>query len=177
MKNQLTNEQIKKYNRTLWKVFLGSMAFFALFILAIGFGLFGALPSSSSIEHPKSNQATEVVAEDGRVLGTYFAKNRTSISYKEISPNVINALIATEDIRFRSHSGIDFKRTFTIFFYNLVGKRQGGSTITQQLALNMFSEEGRQRNFFKRVIQKFQEWVVAVKLERNYTKEEIITMY
>ncbi len=75
------------------------------------------------------------------------------------------------------HSGIDFKRTFTIIFYNLVGKKQGASTITQQLALNLFSEEGRQKNFFKRLIQKFQEWVIAVKLERNYTKEEIITMY
>ncbi len=177
MNKQLTKEQIKKYNNNLWKIFIGIIVLFALFILSVGFGLFGQLPTTASIENPKSNQATEVLAEDGRVLGTYFAKNRSNISYKEISPNVINALIATEDIRFLSHSGIDFKRTFTIFFYNLVGKRQGASTITQQLALNLFSEEGRQRNFFKRLIQKFQEWVVAVKLERNYTKEEIITMY
>lgn len=172
-----SQDQIRKYNKTLWKILIGALAFFALFIFAIGFGLFGALPSSASIEHPKSNQATEVLAQDGRVIGTYFTKNRSIVSYNEISPNVLNALIATEDIRFLSHSGIDFKRTFTIFFYNLIGKRQGGSTITQQLALNMFSEEGRQRNVFKRLIQKFQEWVVAVKLERNYTKQEIITMY
>lgn len=177
MSQVLSQDKIQKYNRTLWKILIGCLAFFALFILAIGFGFFGALPSSASIEHPKSNQATEVLAHDGRVIGTYFAKNRSIVSYKEISPNVINALIATEDVRFRTHSGIDFKRTFTIFFYNLIGKRQGASTITQQLALNMFSEEGRQRNVFKRLIQKFQEWVVAVKLERNYTKEEIITMY
>ncbi|RYG09714.1 MAG: penicillin-binding protein, partial [Chitinophagaceae bacterium] len=99
------------------------------------------------------------------------------VNYSQLSPNVVNALIATEDIRFRSHSGIDFKRTFTIFAYALMGKKQGGSTITQQLALNLFSEEGRQKNYLKRIIQKFQEWVIAVKLERNYTKEEIITMY
>lgn len=177
MNHVVSQDQIHKYNRTLWKILIGALAFFALFIFAVGLGLFGALPSSASIEHPKSNQATEVLAQDGRVIGTYFAKNRSIVSYGEISPNVLNALIATEDVRFLSHSGIDFKRTFTIFFYNMIGKRQGGSTITQQLALNMFSEEGRQKNVFKRLIQKFQEWVVAVKLERNYTKQEIITMY
>ncbi|MGF1926234.1 MAG: transglycosylase domain-containing protein, partial [Bacteroidia bacterium] len=121
--------------------------------------------------------ATEVISEDGKVLGTYFVKNRSNVGYAQISPNVINALIATEDIRYMSHSGIDFKRTFTIFAYALMGKKQGGSTITQQLALNLFSDEGRQKNYLKRIIQKFQEWVIAVKLERNYTKEEIITMY
>ncbi|GAB1463140.1 transglycosylase domain-containing protein [Pedobacter sp.] len=143
----------------------------------ISFGIFGEIPSFRAIEHPKSNQATEVISEDGKVLGTYFVKNRSNVAYSEISPNVINALIATEDIRFRSHSGIDFRRTFTIFLYAIIGKKQGGSTITQQLALNLFSEEGRAKNFSKRIIQKFQEWVIAIKLERNYTKEEIITMY
>jgi penicillin-binding protein 1A len=139
--------------------------------------LFGELPSFRDIEHPKSNQASEVVTEEGKVLGTYFVQNRSNVTYPAISPNVINALIATEDIRFKEHSGIDFKRTFTIFLYAIIGKKQGGSTITQQLALNLFSEEGRQKNFAKRLLQKFQEWVIAVKLERNYTKEEIIVMY
>jgi penicillin-binding protein 1A len=177
MNKSLTQEDIRKYNRRLWKVLLGGMLFFALFIVLIGFGIFGEIPSFRAIEHPKSNEATEIISEDGKVIGTYFVKNRSNVNYSEISPNVINALIATEDIRYRSHSGIDFKRTFTIFFYAMMGKKQGGSTITQQLALNLFSEEGRQKNFFKRIIQKFQEWVIAVKLERNYTKEEIITMY
>ncbi|MBB5439897.1 penicillin-binding protein 1A [Pedobacter sp. AK017] len=177
MNKKLSQEDIRKYNYRLWKLLIGGMVLFALFIMAIGFGLFGELPSFRDIEHPKSNQASEILADDTRVLGTYFVQNRSNVSYQEISPNVINALIATEDIRFKEHSGIDFKRTFTIFLYALVGKKQGGSTITQQLALNLFSEEGRQKNFLKRILQKFQEWVIAVKLERNYTKEEILVMY
>lgn len=177
MNNTIKPEIIKKYNRRIWKLLIGGLVFFALFIISIGFGLFGEIPSFRAIEHPKSNQATEVISEDGRVLGTYFVKNRSNVTYPQISQNVLNALIATEDIRFMTHSGIDFKRTFTIFIYALMGKKQGGSTITQQLALNLFSEEGRESNSFKRIIQKFQEWIIAVKLERNYTKEEIITMY
>lgn len=175
--NSLSPEIIKKYNWRIWKVLIGCILAFAIFIVMIGFGVFGDIPSFKAIEHPKSNEATEVLSEDGKVLGTYFVKNRSNVNYSDISPNVINALIATEDIRYRSHSGIDFKRTFTIFFYAIVGKKQGGSTITQQLALNLFSEEGRAKNFAKRILQKFQEWVIAIKLERNYTKEEIITMY
>ena len=177
MSKPLSNSDIQKYNLTIWKVLIGGIVLFALFIIAIGFGVFGTLPSFRDIEHPKSNQATEILSEDGRPIGNYFVQNRSNVTYPEISQNVINALISTEDTRFMDHSGIDFKRTFTIFFYNVIGKRQGGSTITQQLALNLFSEEGRQKNFFKRLMQKFQEWVIAVKLERNYTKEEIITMY
>ncbi|WP_443944768.1 transglycosylase domain-containing protein [Pedobacter sp. AW1-32] len=177
MKNSLTAQDTKRYSLRIWKILIAGIAIFAIFISMIGFGLFGALPSFRDIEHPKSNQASEIIAEDGRPLGTYFVQNRSNVAYKEISANVINGLIATEDTRFKEHSGIDFQRTFTIIFYNLIGKKQGGSTITQQLALNLFSEEGRQKNFFKRVMQKFKEWIVAVKLERNYTKEEIITMY
>ncbi|MEJ7557387.1 MAG: transglycosylase domain-containing protein [Pedobacter sp.] len=177
MKKPLSQQDIRSYNFTLWKILIGAIAFFALFIVLIGYEVFGPLPSFRDIEHPKSNQASEIVTDDGRVLGTYFVQNRSNVTYPEISPNVLNALIATEDIRFNEHSGIDFKRTFTIFFYNIIGKKQGGSTITQQLAFNLFSDELRQRNFFKRVLQKFKEWVIAVKLERNYTKEEIIVMY
>ena len=153
------------------------MAFGIILIFSIGLGLFGPLPSFRDLENPKSNLASEIISDDGVVLGSYFLQNRSNVTYNQISPNVINALIATEDIRFYGHSGIDFKRTFTIIFYNLIGKKQGASTITQQLALNLFSEEGRAKNKFKRTIQKFQEWITAVKLERYYTKEEIITMY
>ncbi|WP_432712204.1 transglycosylase domain-containing protein [Pedobacter sp.] len=177
MSKPLSSADIKKYNFTIWKLLILGIVLFALFIISIGFDVFGTLPSFRDIEHPKSNQATEIVAEGGKVMGTYFVQNRSNVTYPEISPFVINALISTEDTRFMEHSGIDFKRTFTIIFYNLIGKKQGASTITQQLALNLFSEEGRQKNFFKRLMQKFQEWVIAVKLERNYTKEEIITMY
>lgn len=174
--DQLSKEDSKRYTRNFWKIIIGAVALGFLFILSVRLGLFGPLPSFKELENPKNNLASEVISADGKVLGSYYAQNRSNVTYEELSPNLINALISTEDIRFYTHSGIDFKRTFTIIFYNLVGKRQGASTITQQLALNLFSE-GRSRNTFKRIIQKFQEWITAVRLERNYTKEEIITMY
>lgn len=174
---KLSQEDIKKYNRTIWKIILGGFFILLLLFVAAGFGLFGELPSFRDLENPKSNQASEVLADDGKtVLGTYYIQNRSSVTYNELSPNLVHALVATEDNRFYDHSGIDFSRTFTIVFYNLVGKKQGGSTITQQLALNLFSDSGRLHGI-KRVIQKLKEWITAVKIERHYTKEEIITMY
>ncbi len=175
MKETLGREELQRYTSLFWKIIIGGVAFAAIFILSIGLGLFGKLPSFRDLENPKSNLASEIISEDNVVLGTYYVQNRSNVRYEDISPNVINALISTEDIRFYSHSGIDFRRTFTIIFYNLIGKKQGASTITQQLALNLFSE--RAKNPVKRIIQKLQEWIIAVKLERNYTKEEIITIY
>ena len=177
MNTKLTQQDINRYTIRFWKWIIGIIAFGAILIFSIGLGLFGTLPDLRALENPKSNQASEVISDDNVVLGTYYVQNRSNVRYDEISPNVINALIATEDIRFYNHSGIDFKRTFTIIFYNLIGKRQGASTITQQLALNLFSKEGRSKSFLKRLIQKSQELIVAVKLERQYTKEEILTMY
>jgi penicillin-binding protein 1A len=173
----LTQEEISRYTILFWKIIIGSIAFVAIFILSIGLGLFGKLPTGRTIEHPESNLASSIIASDGVELGGYYVQNRSSIRYDQISPNVIHALVAAEDKRFYSHSGIDFKRTFTILFYNLTGRKQGASTITQQLALNLFSKEGRASNIFKRTIQKLQEWILAVKLEREYTKDEIIAMY
>ena len=177
MNTQLTRHELNRYTIRFWKWIIGIIAFGAILIFSIGLGLFGSLPDLRTLENPKSNQASEVISDDNVVLGTYYIQNRSNVRYDEISPNVINALIATEDIRFYNHSGIDFRRTFTVIFYTMMGNKQGASTITQQLALNMFSKEGRSRNFMKRLIQKSQELIVAVKLERQYTKEEIITMY
>src|SRR5690554_1883875 len=174
--NKLTREDIARYTRNVWILLISGVLFAFLFIFSVRMGLFGSLPTLRDLENPKSNLATEIYSDDGVVLGTYFVQNRSNVKYSELSPHLINALIATEDKRFHRHSGIDFRRTFTILFYNLIGKKQGASTITQQLALNLFSE-GRAHNTGKRIIQKFQEWVTAVRLERNYTKEEIITMY
>jgi penicillin-binding protein 1A len=171
----LKQQDIRRYNWYIWRFFIGCFAFFIIMILLVAFQVFGTLPSFRELENPKSDQASEIVSSDKQVIGKYYIKNRTSVTYKQISPNIIKALIATEDNHFNEHSGIDFKRTFTIVLYNLVGKKQGGSTITQQLALNLFSE--RSHNPFKRIIQKLQEWITAVKLERNYTKEEILTLY
>ncbi|TWR24443.1 penicillin-binding protein [Mucilaginibacter achroorhodeus] len=174
-KNKLTQQDIRGYNWAIWRLFIIGFSLFVIALLLIAFQVFGPLPSFRELENPKSDQASEVISSDKEILGKYYIKNRTSVTYKQISPNVINALVATEDSRFFEHSGIDFQRTFTIVLYNLVGKKQGGSTITQQLALNLFSE--RSRNPFKRIVQKLQEWITAVKLERNYTKEEILTLY
>ncbi|MDF2479154.1 MAG: peptidase [Sphingobacterium sp.] len=175
-KNQLTESDIKRYTFNFWKIIIGIVALGFLFILSIRMGLFGKLPSFSDLENPKSNLASEVITEDHKVLGTYYVQNRSNVKYSELSPYLVKALVSTEDKRFYDHSGIDYSRTFTVIFHTLTGNKQGGSTITQQLALNLFSD-GRQKNFLKRVIQKFQEWVTAVRLERNYTKDEIITMY
>lgn len=173
---KLSKEDIKRYNRNIWKVVIGGFAIVVMLFIAVGLGLFGPLPSFRDLENPKSNQASEVLGDDGHTtLGTYYIQNRSNVTYKQLSPNLVNALVATEDSRFYKHSGIDFSRTFTMVLYNLAGKQQGGSTITQQLALNLFSE--RSHNKLKRSIQKLQEWITAVKIERHYTKEEIITMY
>lgn len=175
MSVKLTQYEIRRYNWIIWKVAIGCFALFVLIIALTALGVFGPLPSFRDLENPKSNQASQIISSDKQVLGKYFVQNRSNVTYNQISPNVIHALVATEDNRFYAHSGIDFGRTFTIIFYNLIGKKQGGSTITQQLALNLFSE--RSHNVFKRIIQKLQEWVISVNLERRYTKEEILTMY
>ncbi|GAB2695205.1 transglycosylase domain-containing protein [Mucilaginibacter koreensis] len=168
-------QDTKRYNWMIWKFVIGIFVFIVLLFSLTAFGVFGKLPSFRDLENPKSNLASEVYSSDKHILGSYYVQNRSNVTYKEISPNVINALVATEDNRFFDHSGIDFGRTFTIIFYNLIGRKQGGSTITQQLALNLFSE--RSHNVVKRIQQKLQEWIIAVQLERKYTKEEILTMY
>jgi penicillin-binding protein 1A len=174
--NKLTQEDIKRYTRNFWK-FLGCLFLLGvLFILSVRLGLFGQLPSFDDLENPNSNLASEIITEDNKVLGTYYVENRSTVKYSELSPYLVKALVSTEDKRFYSHSGIDYSRTFTTIIHTLLGNKQGGSTVTQQLALNLFSER-RERNTVKRIMQKFQEWITAVHLERNYTKEEIIMMY
>jgi len=173
---KLPQQDIKRYNRTIWKIVIGGFTLFILIFAAVGLGLFGALPTFRDLENPKSNLASQVLSDDGVTpLGSYYLQNRSPVTYKELSPNLEHALIATEDTRFYDHSGIDFSRLFTIIFYNMIGRPQGGSTITQQLALNLFHE--RSHNKFKRVVQKLQEWITAVKIERQYTKQEILAMY
>ena len=140
-------------------------------------GLLGELPSFEELENPKSFIATEVFASDGYLLGKYYSKNRTPVPYEDISPHLINALIATEDARFNTHSGIDFRSMGRVILKPLLtfSTGGGGSTISQQLAKNLFHT--RPRTTFGRIKQKFKEWFIAVKLERSYTKNEILTMY
>lgn len=173
---KLSQQEIKHYNWQVWKFAIGCVVFFILLITLTAFGLFGPLPPFRDLENPKSNQASEIISSDKQILGTYYVQNRSSVTYKQLSPYVVNALVATEDSRFYDHSGIDFERSFSIIFYNLMGHAQGGSTITQQLAKNLFNGGGS-HNPFVRITQKLKELIIAVQLERHYTKQEILTMY
>ncbi len=139
-------------------------------------GFFGDLPSFEELENPKSNLATEIISSDGVVLGKYFFENRSNVKFEDISPNMVNALIATEDIRFYKHSGIDVRALVRAIKGLVTSQSSGGaSTITQQLAKMLFTK--KPASGFERIMQKFKEWIIAVKLERQYTKEEILTMY
>jgi penicillin-binding protein 1A len=124
----------RKYVLYFWLAMLAGPVLIMLHLLLISVGLYGALPSLEELENPKSNQASEVLSADGKLLGTYFAENRSNVKAAQLSPHLINALISTEDERFRSHSGIDIKSLMRAVVF--MGKRGGGSTITQQLAKN-----------------------------------------
>ena len=151
------------------------MLFLAIVFISAATGKLGEMPSIEQLENPKTNLATAIYSSDGVVLGKFYLNdNRTPISFSQLPDNIIEALIATEDERFYSHSGIDFKGTLRAIFY--LGKKGGASTITQQLARQLFVGV-RSRNKIEAVIQKVKEWVLAVKLERRFTKSEIIAMY
>ena len=139
--------------------------------------MWGPLPNFKTLENPETNLATEIISADNEILGSYFYENRTHVDYTELSPILINALIATEDERFFSHSGIDFIALIRVLKGILTGNKNlgGGSTITQQLAKMFFSK--RPASKIERVKQKFKEWIIAVRIERQYSKKEIITMY
>ncbi|MGZ8510218.1 MAG: penicillin-binding protein 1A, partial [Chitinophagaceae bacterium] len=139
------------------------------------FGVFGKMPSLEELENPSIQQASEVIANDGTLMGKYYTErgNRSNVKYRDISANVTNALIATEDERFYNHAGIDFKSTLRAVF--TMGKQGGGSTLTQQLAKALLDQGSK--NSAWRVVEKLKEWIIAVKLERNFTKEEIVTLY
>ncbi|MGZ5255651.1 MAG: transglycosylase domain-containing protein, partial [Flavitalea sp.] len=158
-----------------WSIFLYGLLAFILLLVLLNFGLFGSMPSLAQLENPSITLASEVYADDGTPMGKYFREkgNRSNVQYKDISKHVINALVATEDERFYDHSGIDAKAVARAVV--LLGKEGGGSTLTQQLALNMFDE--RATNPVARIMQKLKEWIIAVKLERNFTKQEIIALY
>ena len=165
----------KNLLRFFWiSFFTGILSAVVLFSSA-ALGFLGEMPDLQQLENPKTNLATQIISSDGVVLGKfYFNDNRTPISFDALPNNLVNALIATEDERFFSHSGIDLKGTLRALFY--LGKKGGASTISQQLARQLFVGV-RSRNKAQAVLQKFKEWVLAVQLERSYTKKEIIAMY
>src|SRR5215210_4542178 len=166
---------MKKNFRIFWIVFFSGFGVFIVFIMLCIFGAFGKLPSLKELENPSILQSSEVFAADGTLMGKYYTErgNRSNVAYREISPHVITALIATEDERFYDHAGIDAKSTMRAVF--LLGKAGGGSTITQQLAKTLLEQGSRNKAW--RVIEKFKEYIVAIRLERNFTKEEILALY
>ncbi|MDB2456700.1 transglycosylase domain-containing protein [Flavobacteriaceae bacterium] len=177
-KTKSKNKKAKPFKglvRVFWLLFVtGLLSFSSLFVIA-ALGYLGEMPDLEQLENPKTKLATQIISSDGVVLGKFYVNdNRTPISYEALPTNLVNALIATEDERFFTHSGIDLKGTLRAIFY--LGKKGGASTISQQLARQLFVGV-RSRNKTEALLQKFKEWVLAVKLERSYTKKEIIAMY
>jgi len=166
-------QDFSKYIRWFWIVFLGGIiSIFLIFLLT---AIFGDLPDHTQLENPKTHLATEIISSDGETLGKFYLNdNRTPVGYDELSPYLIDALIATEDARFHEHSGIDGIGTLRAFFF--LGKRGGASTISQQLARQLFVGV-RSKNILETGAQKIKEWIISIRLERQYTKEEIIAQY
>jgi penicillin-binding protein 1A len=164
-----------KFYPKVWLIFGGCILFALLFFTGVSYGLLGEMPDIDDLENPKNALSSEIIGSDGQVIGSFFLENRTNVTYSEISPNVYHALIATEDIRFYTHSGIDFRGTVRAFAS--LGSEGGASTITQQLSKNLFSRFERPRGKIGRLMQKLKEWVIAVELEKRYTKNEILVMY
>ena len=184
----------------IWYAAFAPFALVALMLVLTVFGVFGRMPSFEELENPRSNLATEIYSEDGKVIGTFFVQNRSYVQYADLYPSdstlhirlaghevppIVAALIATEDVRFRTHSGIDIPSLARVAVKTLLlqnTSQGGGSTITQQLAKNLFPRDtarnrGRVARMAKLVTSKFKEWITALKLEYNYTKEEIAAMY
>lgn len=164
-----------KYVRWFWVLFSTLILGVALVFLLASFGVFGEMPDHTVLENPKTNLATEIISSDGQTLGKfYFNDNRTPVGYDELPKNLVDALIATEDERFQDHAGIDARGTLRAIAK--LGRGGGASTISQQLAKQLFHGEGS-KNLIERVLQKAKEWIIATRLERQYTKEEIIAQY
>ena len=174
-KKEIKKGSYKKPIRLLWILFIsGILSIFFLFGGA-ALGFYGLMPDLQQLENPNTNLASQIISSDGVTLGKYyFNENRTPITFEQLPTNMVNALIATEDERFYEHAGIDWRGTLRAFVY--LGKRGGASTISQQLARQIFVGV-RSRNIVKTVLQKAQEWVIAIQLEQRYTKKEILAMY
>ncbi|WP_432412212.1 penicillin-binding protein 1A [Rasiella sp. SM2506] len=169
-----TQASNKKHAKTVWFILGGGIFFIFLVFLLASWGVFGKLPDPAEYENPEKDLATQIVSTDGVVIGKFFKDNRTPVQFEELPDHLVNALIATEDIRFYDHSGIDVRGTLRAAAS--LGSKGGASTISQQVARQLFVGQAS-KNTFSRILQKFKEWVIATRLERRYTKDEIITMY
>ena len=175
-KNNQTNttKDINYYKKKFWRIFAYSLLGILAFFLFASWGLFGSMPSFEDLENPDSNLATEIISSDGVVIGKYFKTNRSQLKYSDLPKSLVEALVATEDARFYDHSGIDGRGTLRAVFS--LGTNGGASTLTQQLAKQLFHGEGSKFLPF-RIVQKIKEWIIAIRLERQYTKNEILAMY
>lgn len=164
-----------KFIKWFWIIFgVGVLSVLFIFLLA-SWGAFGEMPTFERLESPQTNLATEIISSDGKTLGKYYLDdNRTPVPYDSLPNNLVNALVATEDARYYEHSGIDARGTLRAIFF--LGKRGGASTISQQLSKLLFTERAS-ASTLDRILQKAKEWVIATRLERQYTKEEIVAMY
>jgi len=158
-----------------WILFGSGLFLFVLLFLLAAWGAFGEMPTFEHLENPRTNLATELISSDGKTFGKFYLEdNRTDVSYEDLPQNLVDALLASEDIRFHDHAGIDARGFLRALFF--LGKRGGASTISQQLARQLFVGV-RSKNKIETIKQKAMEWVIATRLERSYTKEEIISMY
>jgi penicillin-binding protein 1A len=173
-KNKSANADFSFYIKRFWQIVgIGIGSIFLIFLLA-SWGALGHMPSFNDLENPESNLATEIISSDGETIGKFYNENRSSITYNELPKHLVDALVATEDERFYDHSGIDARGTLRAA--TSLGTSGGASTLSQQLAKQLFHGEGS-KNIVMRVFQKIKEWIIAIRLERQYTKNEIIAMY
>ena len=169
------SSKFKKPKRWFWVWFLAGISLIPFVFILASLGFMGAMPDHTALENPRTNLATEIISSDGVTIGKfYYRDNRTPVGYDELPKHLVDALIATEDFRFNDHAGIDLKGTLRAVIK--LGKDGGGSTISQQLAKQLFHGEGS-KNKFGRITQKIKEWIIATRLEKQYTKEEIIAQY
>ena len=186
MKNLFKMQTLKKTIVRLWIILFLIISSIIIFIASVNYNpynLFGGMPSLQDLEKPESDLASELYSSDNLLLGKYFRYNRSPIEFNELSEELVTTLLVTEDIRFYDHSGIDFKGLVrasyglskNILTFGNSGIEGGGSTITQQLAKNLFHQQARSKT--NRIIQKFKEWILAIQIEKRYTKDEIILMY
>ncbi|WP_282088129.1 penicillin-binding protein 1A [Aquimarina algiphila] len=162
-----------KFIKGFWILFGSGIFLVILSFLFASWGVFGEMPTFEDLENPQNDLATQIISSDGVQIGTFFDENRTPVNYNDLPEHLVNALVATEDARYYSHSGIDGRGTVRAFVF--LGTKGGASTISQQLAKQLFT--GGSRNIWERITQKLKEWVIATRLERQYTKNEIIAMY
>ncbi len=162
-----------KFIKGFWIIFASGVFLIILLFLFASWGFYGEMPKFAELENPQNDLATQVISSDGVQIGTFFNENRTPVSYEDLPQHLVDALVATEDARYYDHSGIDARGTLRAFIF--LGSKGGASTISQQLSKQLFT--GGSKNIWERFKQKLKEWVIATRLERQYTKNEIITMY